>query len=317
LDYGSKALVSPGSYTQVVILNIYHSLATSGEPVTLNSTSPPGITVSFSPSSPVQLPASAALNVTVILTASQAATIGNGTVTIHGSSGANSQTASFSLKVVQYRVVMVHSTFIPSVLNVTAGSTVYWQNFDGPAGGCGGSAAGTGLHNVVFTTIQGANSSAISQFGVYTYTFNTPGTYFYYSSLDTDHVMNGTINVLSSGGGGAMTVNMPAFSYFKEGNSPAISPVAIAATAATAAKPAGEGAATSLLAVGAHGLADLVFPSTHSSAFSGLGFGAVVSVLLGLAALGAALAMSTTGKRNLTVVGAGIVGRLLRSDSSQ
>jgi plastocyanin len=33
------------------------------------------------------------------------------------------------------------------------------------------------------------------QFDVFSYTFTEPGSYFYYSSLDSDHLMNGTITV--------------------------------------------------------------------------------------------------------------------------
>ncbi len=318
--YGSDAVVSPGGYIEgVVSLGISNALQPNGEAVTLNSTAPAGITVSYNPASPVQLTGEKALNVSLTVTASATVAVGNYTVSVKGVSGTNSQSASFMLRVVPYRIVMSQNEFFPGVLNITAGSTILWQNLDGPLGGCAapGASSGNGQHNVVFTTLPGANSSTINQFQTYSYTFTTPGNYFYYSSIDTDHLMNGTINVEAAGGGGAMTVNMPVFSYFKEGGSPTIAPAAIAATAAAAAKPAGAGSATSLVAVGTHGLADLVFPNAHSSAFSGLGFGAVVSVLLGVAALGAALAMSTSGKRKLTAVGLGIVARLLPSHSSE
>jgi plastocyanin len=256
------------------------------------------------------LPAATSLNVTVILTASPTAPVGNGTVTIHGSAGSNSQTASFSLKVVQYRVVMVHSTFAPSALNVTAGSTVYWQNLDGPAGGCGESATGTGLHDVVFTTIQGANSSAISQFDVYTYTFNTPGSYFYYSSLDTDHVMNGTINVVAAGGaGGMLPVSMPSFSYFKASSAGAASAYTTTTTTTVSANPVYAGAATSPVAAGVLTLAGLASLNAHSPVYE-LGFGAVLAVLLGVTLMALAVATSMTWKRRLAGFGQGTIVRL-------
>ena len=134
-------MVQQGGYTEVVVLTISHALAASGEAVALNATSPAGITVGFAPSSPVQVPASSALNVTLILTASSSATPANDTITVKGVSGTNSQSVSFTLRVVEYRVIMIHSTFSPVALNVTVGSTVYWQNLDGPAAGCGGGAA--------------------------------------------------------------------------------------------------------------------------------------------------------------------------------
>jgi plastocyanin len=271
-------MVSPGSYTQVVALGISHALEATNEPVTLNSTAPTGITVTFSPVSPVQLMGSTAgLNVTLIITASSTAALGNDTIKILGSAGSISQSSTFTLTVVQYRVVMAHSTFIPAVLNVTAGSTVYWQNTDGPAGGCGGG-TGTGLHNVVFTTIPGANSSTIQQFGIFSYTFNTPGSYFYYSSLNSDHSMNGTINVLAPNGAGIGDVSaIPVFSTFKGGDPTLITAPPVAVAAPPASEPGD--------------LADFSFhPTTGVSQVTIAGL-AVVGVL------GAALAVSTGRKR--------------------
>lgn len=219
LFYSSNAIVQQGGETQIVVLSIQHQLAASGENVTLTSSAPAGINVTFLPASPVMVPAVASLNVTLFETASSTATLGNGTVTIKGVAGPNSQTTSFTLRVVQYRVVMIHNTFSPVVLNVTEGSTVYWQNLDGPAAGCGGQPTGGGQHNVVFTTLQGANSPTVNQFGIYSYTFTTPGSYFYYSSIDTDKSMNGTINVLTTAGGLPATPSrLPDFSYFKTGS---------------------------------------------------------------------------------------------------
>jgi len=306
--------VSPGSYTEVVVLTIYHSLAANSELVTLNGTSPAGIGLTFSPSSPVQLPATKAVNVTLILTASASTTPGNDTITVSAVSGANSQTASFTVRVVQYRVVMFRNTFIPSVLNVTAGSTVFWQNLDGPAGGCG-SAPGVGVHSVVFTTISGANSSTIKQFGIYSYMFTTPGSYFYYSSLDTDHIMNGTINVLATGGGGAgMVSRMPDFSYFKGGDPAAVTTTKTTATT-SATRPVGPYAAASPIAAGGLAAAGLLALGVVSSALSGLGGSVGVAVLVGLVGLALALAMSDGGKRRMTALGLAIVSWVSASDS--
>jgi plastocyanin len=309
--YGSEALVSPGGYSQGVTLGISNLLQPNGENVTLSSTTPAGLNVTFAPKSPVFLSGERAVNVTLTITASSTVSPGNYTVGLKGVSGTNSQSASFNVDVVQDRVVMTQSKFFPSVLNVTVGSTVYWQNFDGPAGGCGVS-SGNYLHNVVFTTLQGANSSTIRQFQIYKYTFTTAGSYFYYSSLDTDHLMNGTINVVGSGGAGGMAVTMPAFSSFRDGSALEVPSGAIAA----ATLPAGGETAPAPAAARGLGFGNLVFPDAHSSPFSGLGLGAAVSVFLGLAALGAALAVSTTGKRELTAVGAARLSRPLPSGAS-
>ena len=295
-------------------LNIYHSLAANGELVTLNGTYPAGITLTFSPSSPVQLPATKAVNVTMILTASASTAPGNYTITINGVSGTNSQTISFTLRVVQYRVVMIRNTFAPSGLNVPVGSTVFWQNLDGPAGGCG-AAPGVGVHSVVFTTLPGVNSSTIKQFGIYSYTFTTPGTYFYYSSLDTDHIMNGTINVTGGGAGGAgMVSRMPDFSYFK-GGTPAVVTPSSAANATSATKPIGATATNSPVAAGSLALAGLLILGAVSSTLSGLGAKVGITVLASLVGLALALPLSTGGKRRMTPLGFAIISRVRASDS--
>lgn len=173
-----------------------------------------------------------------------------------------------------------------------------------------------GGHSVVFTTIQGANSSTINQFGIYSYTFNTPGSYFYYSSVDTDHLMNGTINVAAaSGGAGMMPVSMPDFSYFKVSSAPAAASTSTTTTTTTAANPVY--AATAPIAAGFLALTAMAFLNAHPSMITGLGFGAVLAVLLGVAALGLALAMSATGKRRVSIIGAGVIALLFPSHSSR
>jgi plastocyanin len=179
-----------------VTLRILPSVAApqgSSEAISLNSTSVGGITVSFSPQSPVQLQGNKALNVTLRIVASTSTKPGNYTLHVQGVSGANMQTDSFIVQVVQNLVFMTNGAFSPSNLNVTTGSTVFWMDLDGPGSACG--ASGFGPHNAVFTTLAGANSPSMTMFSVYSYTFTKAGTYFYYSALDTDHLMNGTITV--------------------------------------------------------------------------------------------------------------------------
>jgi len=273
-------MVSPGGFTEIVVLTISHGLANNAETVALNGTGPAGISVGFVPSNMAQLqPSVINSNVTLDLTASSSAAVGNDTITINGASGTDSQSVSFTLRVVQDRVVIVHNIFTPAKLNVTVGSTVYWQNLDGPlASGCGES-TGSGVHSVVFTTIPGANSSTITQFGVYSYTFTTPGSYFYYSSLDSDHSVNGTINVLGAGGTGIGSVSiLPTFSQFKGGVPATIQPVPI---------PGGTQALPRASAL-QDGPASLRLYSPSAP---------IQAIAFGLAALGAALATAAIGKR--------------------
>lgn len=191
VENGASAMVEPGGYTPIVVLSITHAVQLDGEAVTLTSTAPAGINVTFSPSNPVLVPPDRGVNVTVVVSAGPNAAVGNDTVTVTGAAGSINQTATFNVKVVKYRVVIFNGAFDPRVLNVTAGSTVYWQNLDGP--GAGGPTSG--LHSVLFTTLP-VKSNPLQQYAVFASAFPTPGTYFYYSSVD-GRSMNGTIDVLS------------------------------------------------------------------------------------------------------------------------
>lgn len=271
-------VVGLGSYTEQVILSISHTLQVSGEAIALNYTAPSGISAYFSPSSPVKVPASGVLNVTVIMSASSKAAVGNDTITLTGVAGSNTQSTSFTLRVVEYKVTMVSDSFTPPVLNVTVGSTVYWQEIDSnsAASSCGAATA-FGLHNIVFTTLP-VNTSAIPQFQMFGYTFTTPGSYFYYSSLNTDHTMNGTINVLSANGALPMESRMPVFSHFKGGS------IAVPAKTATKTPPI---APQSLAPATALALAALLvanaLPAILAVTRVGAGASLVVLALLGLA----------------------------------
>jgi plastocyanin len=281
----------------------------SSEAISLNSTSAGGITVNFSPST-VQLQGSANSNVTLTVSASKSSTPGNFTIRIQGVSGAYTQTASVTVRVVQNLVFMIQSAFSPVNMNVTVGSAVFWQNLDGPAGGCAPS-TGSGVHNVVFTTLLGVNSSTMNQFDVYSYTFTTAGSYFYYSSLDTDHLMNGTITVMGADGAAKGIIStIPAFSYFKGGSTTTTS------ATTTATKPISKVAGMSPVVAGGLALTGLVVLNAHPPTFSVLAFEAGPMVLLSLGVFGLALVMLTLGKRRLTTLGMAVITWLLPSSSS-
>jgi len=191
-------LVAPGRFTEVVGLTVIRSTSFQpgdSETVSLNGTTAGGVSVNFN-SSHVQITAYRNANVTLIIAAGASATPGNFTLQVQGVSGQVTQSASFNVRVVQKLVFMLNGAFNPMGLAVTTGTTVYWQNLDaqnGPSCFPGGPIYGP--HNVVFTTLTGANSPSMNTYAVYSYTFTTAGSFFYYSSLDTDHLMNGTITV--------------------------------------------------------------------------------------------------------------------------
>lgn len=304
LYYASAAEVSPGGFTEVVTLGITHSLAPNNEEVTLTATAPAGITLQYTPSSPVQLPGGKPLNVTLVVEASSTAALGNDSVTVKGVSGTNSQSATFMLKVVQYRVVMEQDQFLPPTLNVTVGGTVYWQNLDGPAAGCagGGESTGNGEHNIIFTTLSGANSSAISQFAIYSYTFTTPGSYFYYSTLNTEGPMNGTINVVAAAGGIGNVAAMPAFSNLN-GGGPTV-PAAVPITG-LGSEPFGALDEPSPVVAGGSAASSAFVLGAHAPSISSLVSDAGAVGLLGLVVSCAAVVMVAFGKRSLTAISLG------------
>jgi plastocyanin len=84
-------------------------------------------------------------------------------------------------------VTMQNNTFSPQSLTVNAGTTVTWTNKDG--------------HDHTVTSTTGAfNSGNIAANGIYSYIFNTAGTYPYHCTIHSS--MTGTVIVQSSGGGG-------------------------------------------------------------------------------------------------------------------
>lgn len=193
-----EVLLAAGMYTQVVTLGITPSPSayslTSFEIIPLNATTVDGITPTFSPSTAVDLYGNTPVNVTVILTASTSALPGNYTFHVQAGRGSGAQTGSFNVRVVKYLVFEIEGEFQPGDLNVTVGSTVYWMDLDSmTAVYC--AAPPFGPHDVVFTALTGANSPEMHTDSVYAYTFTKAGSYFYYSMLDTDHLMNGTITV--------------------------------------------------------------------------------------------------------------------------
>jgi plastocyanin len=304
--------MKPGGFTEDASVTLFPSLvaqAGTSELVNLSATSTPsGLNATFIPASPVTLRAGVKMNVTVFVTASSNATPTNYTVSVSGVSGGNTASASFNVRVVQNLVLMINSAFKPTQLNVTAGSTVFWQNLDGPSAQCG-QTTGTGVHSVVFTTIA-ANSSALHQFGVFSYTFTTPGNYFYYSGADSDHLMNGTISVTGTAGGVAgMVFRMPAFSHFK-GGTPAVITAPTPKTASST-NPFGAIAAASPVVADGLALAALIKLGAGFPTFSGLGVGAGIAMLFSLFALALAPAMSTRGKRKMTALGFAVI-RLAR-----
>jgi len=147
----------------------------ASENVQLNTTLPTGITVGFD-SNPAKIVPGTTRGVSMNIKVDQTVAPGDYMITINGKSGGSTNTITFSVKVVQYLVLMQANTFVNGNFTVKAGTTVYWINLDAPAGG------DREIHNVVFTSGAVAQSPDIIQYANYSFTFASAGTYKYYCS---------------------------------------------------------------------------------------------------------------------------------------
>jgi plastocyanin len=159
------------------------------EAITLNASSTNGIQILLARSTvTVSVGSKTADQVTVVVPSSAAP--GDYSVSIQAQSGTTSSSYKFTVRVVQYLIYMTANSFNPLALNVKVGATVYWMNLDAPAGG------DPEVHNVIFTTGTGAQSSSLQQYGSYSYTFTAAGSYSYYCSFHAPD-MKGTVIVTS------------------------------------------------------------------------------------------------------------------------
>jgi plastocyanin len=184
-------LLSPGGsyfYPSISIAPATTTL-TSGESVSLNSTLPAGITLSFE-ANPVRISPGITRSVQMTFNVGQNVSPGDYQVTVGGKSGSSSAVATVTLHVVQYLVLEQGNLFVPDSLTVKAGSTVYWINLDAPAGG------DPEVHNVSFTSGVTAQSPAMTQYATFSQTFSAAGTYKYYCTFHPSSML-GTITVTS------------------------------------------------------------------------------------------------------------------------
>jgi plastocyanin len=161
--------------------------ASSGsETVTLDSTVPTGLALTFSPNS-VKLTTDIRASVGMTITSSQSVTPGDYKITVTAHYGTSSKTYDFTVKVVQYLVLLQGNNFNPPALTVKQGTTVYWVNTDAPAGN------DNEIHNVVFSSGSSAHSQDLMQYDYFSYTFTTPAAYSYFCSYHAG--MRGTVTV--------------------------------------------------------------------------------------------------------------------------
>jgi plastocyanin len=157
---------------------------------TLSASSlPKGITASFQPTS-VNLPDQLSNPVTMTLSASSGAAVGNSTITVQATSGSTVFTSQLPLASVAALVLIQGNAFVPSSLTVASGTKVYWLNLDA-AGGGDVNAVG---HDV--TALDGSFSSGngnLHQYDTFSFTFTKAGTFRYQSAAQPG--MTGQISV--------------------------------------------------------------------------------------------------------------------------
>jgi len=160
--------------------------STGSEAVTLNSTTPTGLSLKFSPSS-VNLSTNNKVSVLLVVNSSQSMTPGDYKISVVAHYGSTSTKTDITIRVVQYLIFQSTNSFSPGSLSVKQGSTVYWINLDTPVGG------DPEVHNVIFDSGATATSNNMNQFDTYTYMFAAPGTYAYHCSFHPG--MKGTVTV--------------------------------------------------------------------------------------------------------------------------
>ncbi|HUI00676.1 MAG TPA: hypothetical protein VLX56_03490 [Nitrososphaerales archaeon] len=177
-----------GNYTYPVLSIIPLPSALQGagnldvgdELVALNATAAPGLSFRFFGSDVVN---TYYMEISIVGSSSEEMNIaiapgtpaGDYPVTVTGSSGSYHTSVTFNVKVTPNLVIGYDNAFAPGNLTVKAGSTVYWLNLqnDGP----------DSYYDVTFTNINVASPSLDGQlFDSWSYTFNTPGTFTYYST---------------------------------------------------------------------------------------------------------------------------------------
>ena len=124
----------------------------------------------------------------VALQASPSLALGLHEVTVEVNSGGTATNHTFVVQVVQALVVMQHLAFIPSAINVTKGTTVYWMNLDQMIGCCD-----PGIHDVSFAYPLNVTSPFLARLDTWHYTFQTDGDFFYTCTIHP--FMDGEVKV--------------------------------------------------------------------------------------------------------------------------
>jgi plastocyanin len=167
-------IIAPGQTQNYSVLTVTQPSSSRME-TTLTTYAPQGLT--FIPSSSF-LGAEETASITMILSASLTVATGTYQVIVGEQEGSSVRNQTFSVTVVPALVVMQNLKFVPQFLNVTTGTTVYWVNLDSTIGCCD-----PGYHNVAFHTGVNITSPTMKRLDTWTFTFQSPGDYYYSCSI--------------------------------------------------------------------------------------------------------------------------------------
>jgi plastocyanin len=117
-------------------------------------------------------------SIPVVIRASPTLSPGPHSVTVEERMGSTARNQTFTIDVVPALVVMERLSFVPQILNVTEGTTVYWLNLDSTIGCCD-----PGYHNAVFGSGLNSSSPVLKRLGAWNFTFETPGEFYYLCSI--------------------------------------------------------------------------------------------------------------------------------------
>jgi len=171
----SSPLIGLGQTQNYSLLTVNATSFQTTSPIVLSAFSPKGLSIQLSQT---RFSSRESASVPVAITASSSIAVGSYSVTVEERSGASSRNQTFTILVVPALVVMEHLSYVPGILNVTKGTTVYWMNLDSTIGCCD-----PGYHNVVFGSGLNASSPILRRLGVWAYTFDAPGEFYYMCSI--------------------------------------------------------------------------------------------------------------------------------------
>jgi plastocyanin len=172
----TSPLIAPGQTQNYSLLSVSVTGGGVASPISLRTFSPDGLSLELAQTS---VPSKeTVVSIPVVISASSSLSPGPQTVTLEARIGSSTRNQTFTIQVVPAFVVMENLAFVPQILNVTSGTTVYWMNLDSTIGCCD-----PGYHNAVFGAETNISSPVLARLGTWSFKFETPGEFYYLCSI--------------------------------------------------------------------------------------------------------------------------------------